>query len=65
LGSRFDILGWAPDGDVRGIYWVEVLPDGSDFILHGLSEIDDDGEPAHFTANDSLIVDTLTPVNVY
>jgi hypothetical protein len=42
-----------------------VLPDGSDFILHGLSEIDDDGEPAHFTANDSLIVDTLTPVNVY
>jgi Zn-dependent protease with chaperone function len=64
-GSRFDMLGWEPDGDVRGIYWVEVLPDSSDFIVHGLSDIDGDGEVAHFTANDSAVVETLTPAIVY
>ena len=39
----FDELGWAPDGDVRGTYWVEVSPDGSDFTVFGMGDMDGDG----------------------
>jgi len=30
-------IGWAPDGPVRGGYWVEVAPDGQDFTVYGVA----------------------------
>lgn len=30
-------IGWAPDGPIRGGYWVEVSADGQDFTAHGLA----------------------------
>ncbi len=50
----FEMLGWAPDGDVRGTYWVEVSPDGSDFTVFGMGDMDGDGVPALYTATKSI-----------
>lgn len=44
-GTAFETLGWRPDGEVRGTYWVEVT--GDDFVVHGAIDIDQDGEPRH------------------
>ena len=52
-GTLFDELGWSPYGQVRGTYWVEVAADGSDFTVHGMCDVDGDGEPAHYTATKS------------
>ncbi len=41
-------LGWRPDGQVRGTYWVEVS--GGDFEVHGLCDVDGDGRPAEYIA---------------
>ena len=30
-------IGWAPDGPVRGGYWVEVAADGQDFTVYGVA----------------------------
>jgi hypothetical protein len=49
-GTPFDELGWEPFGQVRGTYWVEVDADGTDFTVHGLCDVDGDGEPAHYIA---------------
>lgn len=46
----FTQLGWAPDGDVRGVYWVEVNADGSDFVVYGAIDADGDGEPVIYRA---------------
>ncbi len=53
-GTPFDELGWSPDGQVRGTYWVEVAPDGSDFVVHGVCDLDGDGAQAHYTATKEL-----------
>ncbi len=53
-GTPFDELGWMPDGDVRGTYWVEVSDDGLDFTVHGMCDVDGDGDPAHYTATKSI-----------
>lgn len=50
-GSGFDTLGWSPDGEVRGTYWVELSPQGTDFTVHGAIDIDGDGEPSHGVAD--------------
>jgi hypothetical protein len=49
-GTNFDTLGWGPDGKVRGVYWVDVKPDGTDFTAHGLCDVDGDGNPTLSTA---------------
>lgn len=52
-----ETLSWAPDGQIRGAYWVEVTqrPDGrQDFIVHGVADVDGDGELAHYTATSSI-----------
>ena len=64
-GSAYEALGWAPDGQVRGTYQVEVLPGGRDFIVHGWIDADGDGVPAHFTARKSVGAQMETPDNVY
>jgi len=58
-GSRFDELGWSPDGNVRGIYSVsEYDMDYSehdrmvyDFVVLALSDIDGDRQYAAFWAS--------------
>ncbi len=59
-------LGWVPDGDVRGTYRVDVVsragdpfPD-MDFVVHGWSDVDGDGEAAHYTATRSTKAVMLT-----
>lgn len=56
-------LGWAPDGDVRGTYWVEVS--GYDFTVYGAIDADGDGVPAIYTATRSINPVLTTPENVY
>ena len=48
--AGFREIGWTPDGPVRGTYWTEVSADGQDFVVHGMIDIDQDGEPAHAIA---------------
>ena len=56
-------LGWAPDGDVRGTYWVEVS--GYDFTVYGAIDADGDGVPAIYTATKSINPVLTTPDDVY
>ena len=53
-GPDWQQLGWEPDGQVRGAYWVEVSPDGSDFTVFGAADIDGDGSIAVYTATRSV-----------
>lgn len=62
-------LGWRPDGDVRGGYWIErvVGDDGSpSFAVHGVADMDGDGVLAEYvgteTENARLVTDSA---NVY
>lgn len=64
-GSNFDSLGWEPFEDVRGTYWVEVQANGSDFVVHGLCDVDQDGRPAHYTATKSISATLITPGDTY
>ena len=61
-GSDFDTLGWAPDGQVRGTYWVVVH--GDDFEVHGMIDADGDGQPAHYMATRDTNTRLLTPDGV-
>ncbi len=45
----WEALGWKPDGDVRGTYWIEV--GGGSFTVHGLLDADQNGVPAHVTVS--------------
>ena len=63
--TAFDTLGWAPDGMVRGTYWVEVLDDGMDYRVHGMIDSDNDGIPAHYTATKSTNATLVTPQDVF
>jgi len=47
-GTAFDTLGWAPDGEVGGTYWVIV--NGRHFEVHGVCDEDRDGLPEHYRA---------------
>jgi hypothetical protein len=64
-GAGFDTLGWAPDGPVRGTYWIEVTPGGDDFVVHGMADLDGDGVPSHYTATKSTYAVMISPPNVY
>jgi hypothetical protein len=64
-GTPFDTLGWSTTGTVRGTYWVTVSEDGQDFEVHGLCDLDEDGEPAHYTATRELGVTMQTPTYVF
>jgi hypothetical protein len=56
-------LGWAPDGDVRGAYWVVVAEPG--FVVHGICDVDNDDENAEYAANQSGPAEMLTGPNVF
>jgi len=49
---EWERLGWRPDGDVRGAYWIVVVP-GHDFEVHGVCDVDGDGELAEYVATKS------------
>ena len=46
-GSSFDTLGWKPDGEVRGVYMVEV-ESGGGIRVEGACDLDNDGELARY-----------------
>jgi type II secretory pathway pseudopilin PulG len=48
-GSRFDELGWKPDGSVRGAYTISITK-SDDFTVKGVCDVDGDGRKAIFTA---------------
>lgn len=50
----WDMLGWSPDGDVRGTYWVKVNDAGTDFTVYGAADIDGNGTIAMYTATRSI-----------
>jgi hypothetical protein len=59
----FNTIGWRPDGDVRGAYWVEVQ--GNDFTVHGICDVDGDGQYAEYTATSSINSTLITSPDVY
>ena len=62
----FVTLNWAPDGDVRGSYWVDIAPNGQNFTATGISDVDGDGVYATYIATKSESPNTpITPANVY
>ena len=64
-GSDFDTLGWAPDGHVRGTYWVEIAEDGTDFTIWGAIDLDANGEAALFQATKTTPPTKVTRENTY
>jgi len=63
--SGFAKLGWQPTQRVRGTYWVEVDPDGADFVAHGMVDADADGVPAHGTVSRNGQVTMRTPPEIH
>lgn len=61
----FTALGWMPMGQVRGTYWVEVAPDGRDFTVYGVCDVDGDGDPATYMATRDLAASLQTDPNTY
>ena len=47
----FASMGWSPDGDVRGSYWVETT--NYNFRAFGISDVDGDGSYATYVATKS------------
>lgn len=56
-------LGWFPSGKVRGVYWVELTPEG--FAAYGACDVDGDGEYAVYVATESQDAQLTTPGDVY
>ena len=56
-------LRWDADGYIRSAYWV--TSDGATFIAHGISDIDHNGEFAHYTITETGEPTQLTPEDVY
>ena len=59
----FLILGWAPDGDVRGAYWVET--NANDFRASAISDVDGDGVYATYVATKSTNPTLVTAPDIY
>jgi hypothetical protein len=62
-GPEWAKVGWSPDGPVRGAYWVEVT--GETFTVHGICDVDGDGEFAEYTADADSPARLITPNHVY
>lgn len=62
-GSNFDLLGWKPDGEVRGSY--RVLTAEADFEVQGISDVDGDGVLARWNATKEKNFERLTPNDTY
>lgn len=42
------VLGWKPDGSVRGVYWVSPVPGLDAIVVIAMSDIDGDGVPTWY-----------------
>ncbi|MCP4870413.1 MAG: hypothetical protein GY898_17045 [Proteobacteria bacterium] len=62
---EWEAFGWSPDGQVRGVYWVEVSEDGQSFTVYGTADLDGDGIPCRYQATDSQGAEALTPPGVF
>ena len=58
-GDCWAELGWVPNHEVRGEYFVLLNNDGSDFQAHGICDVDGDGEFALYVASKTT---AATPV---
>ena len=61
----WDAMGWGPDGQIRGAYWVEVATDGGNFTVTGISDMDGDGELATFVATRESATRIVSPRDAY
>ena len=60
----FSSVGWTPDGNVRGTYWVTTT--STDFTAYGIIDVDGDGQFATYVATKSQHPNTpMTGPNVY
>ena len=64
-GPAWDAIGWKPDGQVRGAYWVEVMPYDAGFTVFGIIDLEGDGEIAEFRASPGEKAELVTPSWVY
>ena len=64
LGSKFDELGWQPEGDVRGSYTLDTTARGT-FLVKGICDVDANGTQAVYTASSDDGLRTLTAPEVY
>jgi type IV pilus assembly protein PilA len=64
LGTNFDTLGWAPDGNVRGMYKVESTS-STDFLVTGVCDVDGDSRNATYTAKKTVSTGPTTGNNIY
>ena len=63
-GTRFDELGWRPEGTVRGSY--AIAPgEAEGFIVKGFCDVDGDGTQAQFQVGRFDDMRALTPLTVY
>lgn len=62
-GPEWEMLGWEPDGAVRGVYAGIEMP--NDFKVEGHSDVDFDGAIAHFQATVSNRVTMTSVESVY
>lgn len=68
--TDFQLIGWAPDGDVRGAYSVTTLSAssgkrGADFTVSGRINVDGDGQIAVYTATRSTATTFLSASDTY
>jgi hypothetical protein len=61
----FRQLGWAPDGAVRGSYWVTVDASTGDFTAYGIVDADGDGDQAEYRASRDASAAIVTWAEVY
>jgi type II secretory pathway pseudopilin PulG len=63
-GTRFDDLGWRPEGTVRGSYAIAPST-AEDFVVKGFCDVDGDGTLAQFRVGGSGEIRALTVQTVY
>ncbi len=69
-GTGYDTLGWQPDGEVRGSYVVQTTPAGAsspggDFLVTGVTDVDQDAINSVYTATKSINTTFLNKNDTY
>ena len=63
-GTQFDVLGWRPEGQLRGSYTLQSTENGT-FNVKGFCDVDANGKQATFVATADQDVHPLTDSDVY
>ncbi len=64
-GGDWETIDWQPVGDIRGGYWVTVDPNGRDYTVHGLCDVDGDGQYAEYVATMTQNATLVTDPDIY